>query len=107
MSTEAALPITRLLNRIEIAEAHGKPINGPLLADIHAALTSYRDKAIPLGFELAKLLDAAEPLLTAAAARERRAEAGKALRCITHQSRAKVAQEAVKRSQGVFGYRMD
>ena len=57
-----------------------------------------------LAFELAKLLDAALPLLREAADREAIAEAGKPMRQITHQSRYDAARRAVAASADAFGY---
>lgn len=78
-------------------------------SDVHAineacALLTSREAMRTLGWDLLKLLDAALPLLDAQAEKERKAEAGKPMRQITHQSRAKAAHEAVAKAQEVFGY---
>lgn len=57
-----------------------------------------------LAFELAKLLDAALPLLRAAADREAIREEGKPMRQITCQSRYEAARRAVAASADAFGY---
>jgi hypothetical protein len=57
-----------------------------------------------LGHDLAKLLDAAIPLMEAAAAAEARREAGKTLRKVSEKMRLEASRRAIVRAQAVFGY---
>ena len=100
-----SVDVTFLLRDIERAQLRGD-FSADLIGEIVAALEEYRDRAMPLGLNLAGILDGSLPLLDAAAERERRAEAGKALRQVTHQSRAKGAREAVAKAADVFGYEL-
>lgn len=72
--------------------------------DACEALSSAHNVARPLGLKLAVLLDAALPHLDKAAEREAAQEAGKTLRQITCQSRAKAAHDAVAKAGDVFGF---
>ena len=58
----------------------------------------------PRGRQLANLLDVALPHLERIAAREKREEEGKVLRCITRQKRAEAAKAALAASEAVFGF---
>lgn len=49
------------------------------------------------------LLDAAQEALDAAAAREKKREAGKTMRCITEQDRAKIARDHVEYMDEKYG----
>ena len=69
-----------------------------------AALSQAHNVARPLGLELANILDAAQPYLDKAAEREATKEAGKPMRQITCQSRAKAAKAAVGKAVDVFGF---
>ena len=71
---------------------------------LHRGLKAMENYDRQLGFELAKLLDAALPLLRAKADREAIAEEGKAMRQITHQRRYEAARRAVAAAADVFGY---
>lgn len=100
-----SLNLTRLIDRLIIAieRAPEGPTKEAMREAVNA-LRDYRDDALPLGYRLAGLLDAAQPYLDAAAERERRAEAGKSLREVTCQGRAKAALQAVERAEDVFGF---
>jgi hypothetical protein len=72
--------------------------------DACEALSRAHNVARPLGLKLAVLLDAALPYLDKAAEREAAQEAGKVMRQITCQSRAKAAKDALAKSADVFGF---
>ena len=55
---------------------------------------------------MAMVLDGALELLDAAAAAERRREAGKPMRCITMQQRAEVARELIAEAEAHLGDRL-
>ena len=61
-------------------------------------------QAEPLGRKLAGLLDVAISFFEKEAAKEKRQEAGKTLRCVTWQSRTKAAQESPNQAKTVFNY---
>jgi hypothetical protein len=61
-------------------------------------------QAEPLGRKLAGLLDVAIPFFEKEAAKEKRQEAGKTLRCCTWQSRTQAAQEHLNQAKTVFNY---
>ena len=61
-------------------------------------------QAEPLGRKLAGLLDVAIPFFEKEAAKEKRQEAGKTLRCVTWQGRTKAAQEYLNQAKNVFNY---
>ena len=100
-----SLNLTRLIDRLIIAiERAPEGQAQEVMREAVNALRDYRDDALPLGYRLAGLLDAAQPYLDAAAERERKAEAGKTMRQITCQGRAKFALQAVEQAEDVFGF---
>ena len=71
---------------------------------LHRGLNAMEKYDRQLGFELAKLLDAALPLLRAKADREAIAEEGKAMRQITHQQGYEAARRDIAAAADAFGY---
>lgn len=100
-----SLNLTRLIERliVQIERAPAGPTQEAMREAVDA-LRDYRDDALPLGYRLAGLVDAAQLYLDAAAERERKAEAGKTMREITCQCRAKAALDAVSQAEDVFGF---
>ena len=99
------LEINRLIDRlIRIKDATTDRATRDTINEACAALTTYRDKALPLGLKLATILDAATPLLGQQSEREAAQEAGKALRQITGQKRAEAAHKAISDAAEVFGF---
>lgn len=97
--------ISRIIDRlIRIKDKTADRDTRDAINDACNALENYRDKVLPLGLKLATILDAARPLLEHQSALEEMEEAGKAMRQITHQKRAKAAQDALAQATAVFGF---
>jgi hypothetical protein len=71
-----SINLTRLIERLIIQiERAPEGQAQEVMREAVNALRDYRDDALPLGYRLAGMLDAARPYLDAAAERERKAEA--------------------------------
>ncbi len=103
--TMTNVELSRLIDRlIRIKDSTSDSSTRDTINDACNALESYRDKALPLGLKLATLLDAATPLLDRQSEIEAAQEAGKPMRQITHQQRAKAAHTTLDDAASVFGF---